>query len=405
MGERDSALKARSPVLVKKPAIMNTSIGKVLIVGSNCIFNRTPTFVAELTRRAASVKLLQRTFYMSRRSPRRSVRFLAKAVGSIQYSLALPFSIVRADWIFLTASNNPEILALSFWARLFRKPVLVDYYVSFYEWMCLMMNQVDPESRFARRLIKADTTALAQRGVIHFNRCEIEHIARLLSCDEPRRPYVIPLFTKFDTYVTEVIPPRSEGAIRFVWWGSLMPLHGIELILAAFAEVAKSRSGFVLHLCFLDLERARTMLEEFGAAGRPWLQVHDKLTLADGSLPRFVNEHGDVGFSHFGTGEQAEFVGSNKIIEAMALGRTCIVADTAGNRELPRMAELFITCERTIESLTARICELIDRPETLVEKGQECRSEYHRRYSVAAAERLFAAVVDDFLKSGGIGKP
>jgi glycosyltransferase involved in cell wall biosynthesis len=379
-----------------------SNIGKVLVVGSNCIINRTPTFLAEIARRASSFKVIQRRFYTSRDSSRRLVRFLYKFLGSIHYFLALPLSVSRADWVFLTASNNPEILVLSFWARLFRKPILVDYYVSFYEWTSLMMKTIQPDSRLARKFAKADKVALAQAGVIHFNRCEIEHIRKLLVYEGSfRDPHVIPLFSRFDQNISNIKFPQAAGPVRFVWWGSLMPLHGLDLILAAFEQVAAIRTDFELHLCFLDVRRAESMLADFGACDRAWLRVHDKLTLSDGSLPRFVNENADIGFSHFGVGEQAEYVGSNKIIEAMALGRTSIVADTTGNRELPGIQELFMVCDRTVPALAEKIREVIDQPEVLRDKGSKCRGEFLNSYSTYVAERLFASVIDDFLAGQG----
>jgi glycosyltransferase involved in cell wall biosynthesis len=144
------------------------------------------------------------------------------------------------------------------------------------------------------------------------------------------------------------------------------------------------------------------MLADFGACDRAWLRVHDKLTLSDGSLPRFVNENADIGFSHFGVGEQAEYVGSNKIIEAMALGRTSIVADTTGNRELPGIQELFMVCDRTVPALAEKIREVIDQPEVLRDKGSKCRGEFLNSYSTYVAERLFASVIDDFLAGQGL---
>lgn len=376
-----------------------TQIGKVLVVGSNCVPNRTPTFLAELARRASAIRVLQRSYYYSARpSASRWVRALWRLVGSVLYHLELPVAVMRSDWVFLTASNNHEVLALAFWARRFRRPVLVDYYVSFFEWSCLMMKHLDPDSRVAKRYRKSDRVALEQAGVIHFNRCEIDHVVRLIEHPAPPAALeVIPLFSKFDQFAGELRPPRVGGPVRFIWWGSLMPLHGLELVLDAFMELASRRDGFELHLCFLDVSRATELLKRYGADRQSWLFVHDRLTMADGSLPRFVNEFGDIGFSHFGTGPQAECVGSNKIIEAMSLGRTSLVADTLGNRELPRLEELFLVCERSVPALAAKLGEVLDHPEVLLEKGRKCREEFVARYSSVAAERMFADVVDRFL--------
>ena len=378
-------------------------IGKVLVVGSCCIFNRTPNLIAEIARRAQAFKCIQKTYYTHNGSSWFFARALLWLFAFLHYQISLPFSVWKANWVFLSASNNPELPAVAFWARAFNKPVLVDYYVSFFEWACLMMRITKPDSRRARKFIRADRLAMAQVGVIHFNRCEIEHICRLLpDVPVPSKLHLIPLFTDFDSWVLEQRSPRAITPVRFVWWGSLMPLHGLETILNAFSEVAKTRSDFELHLCFFAADSAADLLSKYPRNQFPWLRVQDGLALADGSLPRFVNEFADVGFSHFGTGEQAEYVGSNKIIEAMALGRTSIVADTAGNRELPRLHELFIVSQRSVDALAETIMGVLERPEVLLEKGGLCRDAFLSTYSERVVRRKFAGVIDEFLEDCGL---
>ena len=379
---------------------------KVLILGSGSVANRAPVLVGELLRKCEDTIRLSRT-YFSRSDRKYSVptRVLLKAAAAVCYHLLLPVAILRSRMVFLLPSNNTEMPVIAFWARLFGKPVLVDYYVSIYEWSCFMQGSGKPDSRMGRFLLRADRLAYQAEGVIHCNRIEWDHIGDVIGLPHRRRGFHhLPLFTNFDQLAGRIQTPPVGGPFVFGWWGSSMPLHGLDTIFESFQKLADERRGFELHLCFWGETRRREFEKGKDLASMPWLKLHDDLIAADGSLPRFINQHVHIGFSHFGTGPSAEFVYTNKVLECMALGRTALVATLPGNNEYGDLEHFFFPCEPSVEGLLQAARRAMDDPQGRCVREERCRVEFAARYSEAAAKREFNSILDRFhedWKSGG----
>ncbi|MEI8283810.1 MAG: hypothetical protein WCG52_02360 [bacterium] len=329
------------------------------------------------------------------------ITVLASFFGTVVYNLLLPFFILRSRLIFVSASNNFDILPIAFWARMFRKPVLVDYYVSIFEWSCQLMKIV-PEHSLRGRLYRiSDRVAYRQKYLMHFNRSEIRHIGDSLGiADRSTECFVCPLFTRFDQMVKTIECPKLQKPFRFVWWGSSLPLHGISLIVSAFKALADARRDFELHLCFMGDSHRDAFLTENPAGSCSWLRCHTKYALKDGSLPNFVNQYADLGFSHFGVGEQAEYVGSNKVVECMALGRTCLLSDTTSNREIIGFDDSFFVCQRKVEEMVKTLVYILDNPEEVGEKGLRCREIFIKHYSEAVGAHRFGAILNTIQNQG-----
>lgn len=371
---------------------------KVLVLGSGSVANRAPLLLGELLRKCEDTVRLSRTYFSrSYGAGGRPARLAVKAAAAVIYHTLLPIAIWRSRMVFVLPSNNTEIPVIAFWARLFRRPVLVDYYVSIYEWSCFMQGRGKADSRMGRFLLKADRLAYSANGVIHCNRVEWDHIGDVIGLPHRREGfYHLPLFTNFDQLVGGILPPPEGGPFVFGWWGSSMPLHGLQTIFEAFRLLAAERQDFELHLCFWGEVRRREFEEGKDLASMPWLKVHDDLIAADGSLPRFINEKVHIGFSHFGTGPSAEFVYTNKVLECMALGRTALVAELPGNTEYGDLGHFFFPCAPTIEGLVAAARSAMDDGEGRRLREQRCREEFQLRYSEAAAREQFHRILERF---------
>nr|MCU0749576.1 hypothetical protein [Akkermansiaceae bacterium] len=154
---------------------------KVLVVGSGSVANRAPLLVGELLRKCEDTIRISRTYFSrTHGSHPKPLAILIKLAAAVGYHLLLPLSVLRAGMVFLLPSNNTETVVVTFWARLFRKPLLVDYYVSIYEWSCFMQRTIDPKSKRGHWLLKNDRKAYLADGVIHCNRVEWRHIANVI---------------------------------------------------------------------------------------------------------------------------------------------------------------------------------------------------------------------------------
>jgi glycosyltransferase involved in cell wall biosynthesis len=378
----------------------NRFFSRVLIAGSCTVENRVPVLAGELLRKCDDAIRVSRLFLSRTDLKPKSPRwFLTKIFGGVMYHLLLPVLVFRSQLVFVLPSNNTEIGPIAFWAKRFRRPMVVDYYVSVYEWSCFMQGSGDATSRMGRKLLEWDRIAYQADRVIHCNMAEWIHIAEVLGLP-PRREGIdiLPLFTNFDTLVDEIHEPPAEGPFVFGWWGSSMPLHGLETILEGFKLLAESHSGFELHLCFLGKKRRDDFEHGRDLAAMPWLKIHHELVTADGSLPRFINERVHIGFSHFGTGPTADYVYTNKVLESIALGRTALVGECPGNHEYGDIDAHFYTCARTPEGIRDAAVRAMADPAERKQKESRCRRLFRARFNEAAARRRFHEILEDVFR-------
>lgn len=380
---------------------------KILIYGSVVIKNRAPAQIGSIFKLSVDVARICRMYYVrDTKSGPSLARLVQKSLGALVYHVSLPSMMWKADAIYVLPSCNTEMGPLAFWNRIFKKPVIIDYYVSVYEWSCLMFNNHHPDSKTGRNYLKWDRLAFHSDYVIHCNRAEWYHIAEVIGF--PRREngfHRVQLGTDFHKQVSAVkLPPRGPKTV-FGWWGSSMPLHGLETIIQGFEKLAERRSDFELHLLFLDEPKKKDFERRVGPIpDHPWLVSSIGITSSDGKLQNYINDRVDIGFSHFGRGENCEYVYTNKVIESMSLGRTCLVADCPGNFEYADDLETyFYLCEASAEAIAAAAERAITDPSLRLEKELNCKALFDNKFSSDAVcvhfEETLKAIYQHYLQS------
>jgi glycosyltransferase involved in cell wall biosynthesis len=198
----------------------------------------------------------------------------------------------------------------------------------------------------------------------------------------------------FDEDLFPEAPPSSGSApFRVLFYGTYLPLHGIDTIVETAALLRDSPVAFTLVGDGQTLGDAKSE-----ARGLP----EGKLTFSPPVPPdalRSLIARSDVVLGIFGTTPKARLVIPNKVYQALAVGRAVITADTPAVRELFKDGIHLLTVPpgdapalaRAIESLTN------DRPAALrlaETGGSYVRSEFN---SKRIAERLF-----DILEEEGL---
>jgi glycosyltransferase involved in cell wall biosynthesis len=119
------------------------------------------------------------------------------------------------------------------------------------------------------------------------------------------------------------VPPRA-AALRVVFYGQFIPLHGLDVIVEACA--ALQRDGVPLRLTLAgtgqEAERIRARIAALGLANVDWRGWVDAA-----ALPALLHAH-DVGLGIFGTSEKALTVVPNKVYEMAATQLPIVTGDT-----------------------------------------------------------------------------
>ena len=150
---------------------------------------------------------------------------------------------------------------------------------------------------------------------------------------------VVPVGFDEDTF--HHAPPRAEdGTLRVLFYGSFLPLHGVDTIVGAAALLSEEPVRFRIvgegqtHDAMRGLaERRRLGNVEF----LPSVRYED--------LPRLISE-ADVVLGIFGTTAKASMVVPNKVYQSLASGRPVVTAGTPALGEFFSEGEHLLTVPR-----------------------------------------------------------
>ena len=198
------------------------------------------------------------------------------------------------------------------------RPVVFNPLVSLWETFVADRGRFRPGSAAARVLAQVDRRALrAADLVVADTRANADQLARLAGLPGER------VETAFVGAEDRLFTPGWEPTERFtvLFVGKLIPLHGLETILAAARATPELEYRLVGSGQLEELVRARPANVEWV----PWVEYEQ--------LPRELHR-ASVALGIFGTSEKAARVIPNKAFQALACGTPLVTAETPAAREL-----------------------------------------------------------------------
>ena len=113
--------------------------------------------------------------------------------------------------------------------------------------------------------------------------------------------------------------------MKVFFYGTLIPLHGIDFILAA-AKILEDRNAPV-HFTMVGSTKLKSLVEKTGLMN---ISVQGFVPME--TLPEMIRA-ADLCLGIFGTSEKAQRVIPHKVVDAVACGVPVLTADTPGIRE------------------------------------------------------------------------
>ncbi len=217
------------------------------------------------------------------------------------------------------------------------RSVVADAFISLYDTIVNDRALLAPRHAASRMLFWVEKKAYAfSRKVIVDTPQSARFLSALFDVEESKVE-AIPLSTDEDNFLPTPYRQEADGLCRVLFVGTLVPLHGVETILAA-ASLLVDRKDIVFKIIG-DGQDARKVEE--------WKSKHDvplQWERAWQSSAQIASEIGqaDICLGIFGAGNKAMRVCPFKIYAYAAVGRPIITGDTDWAREmLARTGEQF----------------------------------------------------------------
>jgi glycosyltransferase involved in cell wall biosynthesis len=224
----------------------------------------------------------------------------------------------RPDLVVFLYPGHVDAIVLGPIARLRRVPAVLDVFVSLYDTIVLDRRLRGPRSPVGRAARAVDVAACRSVRLVVVDTPQHAQFFAALARRSPDRFAV--LWVGADEAAFTPTPLPDGGHV--LWYGTYIPLHGVETIIRAAADLAPD--GHVVRMIGDGQERAAAerLAREVGAAN-----VEFAAPVAESELAREI-ARASVCLGVFGTTGKTDRVVPNKVFQCAAAARPVVTART-----------------------------------------------------------------------------
>lgn len=291
-------------------------------------------------------------------------KILRKFLNIIENIIILPqtlYFLTISDIIILPAMNIYEQFWFNVSKKIFRKKIIVDYYVSYYDSLVLDRKSVKYNSLKAKKLMKFDRNILINSDrVIFLNQSEKKYYLKVAGIDESEITYsIIPLCIDESIKVTIPYFKKKDRKFKICWWGSYIPLHGVEKIIEA-AQILKNRNFNYEIFLFGNSEQKSIIYKNLILQKElnDRVKIYNDFTFKNGKLNEFLISNCDLVLGNFGESEKAKAVLVNKLIDAISMKAPVLTGESEATNEFFNFKDDIWKCKNDGKHIADAIIDI-----------------------------------------------
>lgn len=244
----------------------------------------------------------------------------------------------KPDVVLVGYLGQLDVLLLWPFARLRRVPVVWDQFISLYNTVVEDRGTLSRRHPLARALYAWEWLACrAADRVLMDTRPHADYVRQLYGLG-PERVDSVWVGVESSSFPPRSLEPRPEDEpFTVLFYGQLIPLHGIETIIEAARLLRDAPIRFVLIGSGQEEARVRDLLAQVPLESLEWIPWVEYDELA-----RWIHR-ADVCLGIFGATEKAALVIPNKVFQVLSTGRPLITRDSPAIRELVDEGEPGVT--------------------------------------------------------------
>ncbi len=299
------------------------------------------------------------------------LKSLIKYIYLLRKYVALP----NHNYVLISYPGIFDLLILYPFAKIKGAKIYWDTFISIYDTLIL------DRKRFPRKSLIAKVIYCIEKLSFHLCDCifmdTTAHADATAKLFHIRRRKFFPLFVGIDSEfiisaqkIKNLQKPShrsNDEKVKILFYGTYIPLHGIEIIVKAIEML--HNSGYNLSVTLIgdgqEKNRIFWMIKKkclHGIKFKTWVDYHN--------LPLQIYKH-DICLGIFGKSRKSHLVVPNKIYQMLCLGKCIVTAKTRAIGELfsvfPRPESFYCVRTYSPENLAACISYIIDKRLFLLE--------------------------------------
>lgn len=271
-------------------------------------------------------------------------------------------------------------------------PVVLDLFLSAYDTVVEDRGIVRPGSLLAQWLRGVDHKACAAADLVLLDTAENAAYVAALTGLPPQKFTWLPVHDPCAPASVSPLPAAADGVLELLFFGTGVPLHGLDTLVRAVAAAPRVR------LTLVGGTRA-----DRAAAVR---LLVDRVRLLPEFVP-FEELERLLAASHlvagvFGASGKAQRVVPFKVVHALAAGRPVVSAETpALLRWLDGSGAVFVVPAGDADALAAELSRLANEPARLIEACAAARPAYDRWFGTTAQAARWRELLARLVGRGG----
>ncbi len=299
--------------------------------------------------------------------------------------------VILSDVIYVCILNvDIDIIWELLIAKLFRKKIIVDYYISIYEKVVTDEKWFKEKSIMARVAKKLDRFYLKIGNINMFlsNYIRERYINMASLSVNNDKDIVVP----FCIEEQEQINNYNNETYNICWWGSYLPLHGIEKIVDAASILVEN--NYNVKFYFFGNNKEKAEIYKDYAKNKNVENVclfENNYTIKNGKLREFLVENANLAMGIFGDSTKAKTTIANKVVDACAMKIPLVTGVSEECYEFFDGNNDIFMVQNTGDAIARKIEEIIHMDTTMqVEKA-------YKIYVENFSPKNFVSNMDDVL--------
>lgn len=290
-------------------------------------------------------------------APARIARHLVRTALAYPQLIARFWRMPAPDVVLIGYLGQLDVLLLCPFARLRGVPVVWDQFISLYDTVVCDRRKLTARHPLAWLLYAAEWAACRAADLVLMDTgAHAAYVASTFGLDAEK---VESVWVGAETAVFPTVRERDvdAGPMTVLFYGQLIPLHGVETIIHAARLLRDRPIHFILIGSGQERERVRTLLSENPLERLEWREWVEYEQLVD------CIERADVCLGIFGSSAKAARVIPNKVFQIVAARRPLVTRDSPAVRELfgPGEEGVWLVPPAQPEALATLLARLLEQ--------------------------------------------
>lgn len=311
---------------------------------------------------------------------------------------------VTARLLYVTIKHRPDVYLITFrgyeilpFVRLIaiKKAIIFDEFVNPIEWLIYEHRKISKSSFLAKLINKVYAVVVSGVDIILSDTASHARFSSQITGMPITKYRVLPVGTDEHVFKkSDIVINDKSKEFRVLFYGSMLPLHGLGLILDVATELSSNS-----RIKFIIIGGGTETRVQVYAAKNNGANIEYKEWVNYKNLPDYISRSQLCLGGPFGNTVQSEMVVTGKTYQFIASGKATVIGKGIDEMGFKDKVNCILVKQGSTESLKDAINWAFENQEELMQIGEKARKLYEAKYSKDVLVQRMQKVIAELASS------